>query len=507
MLFLARMALAAGTSADIELIRPAFSPGDTPIADSPNLTRPGTVLAGLLFQYEREPLVLYRFGNPAGAVVAARDTLHLGVSVDLSRTFAMRLTMPLSWEWDSEVPQLATQGWGAGDLQAGARAHLWTGGPLNVGVRTDLILPVGTKESWRSEESVRVVPGVLAMVDVGPVSLLTDTGVMIRGPVDTGRDFVLGPELDINVALRGEIWRKHVAVWGGVVDRAGLAALFAGGAENVAEIMVGSQLTLFRDFRVDIGVGKGLSEGYGSSQFRIFTGLTWTRVPVPRARPVTAIVSAPLENVPDSIIITPIDQPKPDWKPDELAKVVADQIVIRDPIQFEFAKDVILPVSFPTMVQIAAVMETHPEIGHIVIEGHASEEGSFLYNYNLSNLRANAIFRELVQHGVHPTRMSTRSMGEVEPTTLETDEASLERNRRVVFHIVHRIQPGDPAPVYSATVPLPWTGETVAITPLPPLPAPPPPPKPPPDPNAEPDFSDDADDDPLAPRKTEEPPK
>lgn len=489
-------------------MRPAFSPGDTPIADSPDLTRPGTLLAGLLFQYEKEPLVLYRFGNPAGAVVEARDTLHLGVSVDLNRTFAMRLTMPVSWEWESEVPELSSQGMGAGDLQAGARAHLWTGGPLHLGARTDILIPVGTKQSWRSEETVRVVPGVLASLNFGPFSLLTDTGVMIRGAVDTGRDFVLGPELDLDLALRGDIWRNHVALWGGLVDRAGLSSIFSGGAENVSELMIGSQFTLFRDFRVDVGVGKGLSEGYGSSQFRLFTGVTWTRIPVVKPRPVVAIVQPPpVENIPDSVLITPIDVPKPDWKPDELAKVVADQIVIRDPIQFEFAKDVILPISIPTVVQIAGVMETHPEIGHIVIEGHASEEGSFLYNYNLSNLRANAIFRELVQRGVHPTRMSTRSMGEVEPVTLLTDEASLERNRRVVFHIVHRIQPGDPAPVYSPTVPLPWTGETVPITPLPPLPAPPPPPKPPPDPNAGPDFSDDADDDPLAPSAAPESPK
>lgn len=473
-------------SVDIELLRPAFSPGDTPITDSPTLTRPGTLRAGLLFQLQKEPLVLYRFGNPAGAVIETRDTLHLGASIDLSRRFSMRLAIPLSWDWDSDVPELAAQGFGAGDLSVGGRAWLWSGGPFDVGTRLDLLLPVGAKEAWRGEESLRVVPGVVASAGVGRIALVGDVGVVIRETIDTGRDLTVGPELTANLAVRGDIWSEHLVAWTGVADRAGLTALFQGGAENVAELLVGAQVVPVKGIQLDLGAGKGISEGYGATQFRLFAGLSWTWLPPVGGPPV--VVEAPpvpLETIPDTVIVTPI--PPEEWKPDELAKVVQDQIVIREPIQFEFAKDTILPVSLPTLAEVAKILAGHPEIGHVVIEGHASEEGSHRYNYDLANLRSNAIFRELVGRGVYSARLSCRSMGEVAPVTPDTDPASLERNRRVNFHIVHRLQPGDPNPVQPATAPLPWTGESVTVTPLPPLPEPPRPQ--PADPDPIPDFT------------------
>ena len=85
---------------------------------------------------------------------------------------------------------------------------------------------------------------------------------------------------------------------------------------------------------------------------------------------------------------------------------------------------------------MARLINEDIKIGHIVIEGHASEEGSFEYNYDLSNLRARAIFKALVQSGVHPDRISHRGYGEALPKNLGRDEESLSENRRVEFHIV-----------------------------------------------------------------------
>src|SRR6185295_5328001 len=107
----------------------------------------------------------------------------------------------------------------------------------------------------------------------------------------------------------------------------------------------------------------------------------------------------------------------------------------------------------------------HPEIGHVVIEGHASEEGSYEYNYNLSNLRARSIYEELVKAGVHPKRMSTRGMGEVEPVALGSEEERLALNRRVDFHIVYYIDSQDQAPHLQNQIVLPWNGENETVAP------------------------------------------
>ena len=114
--------------------------------------------------------------------------------------------------------------------------------------------------------------------------------------------------------------------------------------------------------------------------------------------------------------------------------------------------------SKPTLEFVAKIINEDIKIGHLVIEGHASEEGSFDYNYDLSNLRARAIYRALTASGVHPDRMSYRGYGEALPKVMGSDEASLAKNRRVEFHIV-RIDPATgPLPELRDVKTKPWDG-------------------------------------------------
>ena len=41
-------------------------------------------------------------------------------------------------------------------------------------------------------------------------------------------------------------------------------------------------------------------------------------------------------------------------------------------------------MSIPTLQFVAKLMNQNARLGHVVIEGHASEEGTFVYNYDLS---------------------------------------------------------------------------------------------------------------------------
>jgi outer membrane protein OmpA-like peptidoglycan-associated protein len=166
-----------------------------------------------------------------------------------------------------------------------------------------------------------------------------------------------------------------------------------------------------------------------------------------------------------------------------LARIEEDEIVIRDPIQFEFATTNILPVSLPTLHAVAALMQSNAKIGHLVIEGHASREGSFIYNYDLSMRRAEAIFREVVRAGVHPSRLSFVGFGEVDPVAATSataegtvaltaeQEAQLAANRRVVFRIVRQYRSNEAIPTYPSEIQLPWDGTTTpALVPPPVVP-------------------------------------
>ena len=145
-----------------------------------------------------------------------------------------------------------------------------------------------------------------------------------------------------------------------------------------------------------------------------------------------------LPNTGATLVVVVSEEPEEpeQWEEEELAKVEEDKITIRDDIKFKLGTDEILKSSLPTVTYIAGIINTDPIIGHVVIEGHASEEGTYTYNYDLSNLRARAIYKALVKSGVHPDRLSHRGFGEALPLTSGNDEQSLAKNRRVEFHIV-----------------------------------------------------------------------
>jgi outer membrane protein OmpA-like peptidoglycan-associated protein len=160
----------------------------------------------------------------------------------------------------------------------------------------------------------------------------------------------------------------------------------------------------------------------------------------------------------DKIIeVEPEPEPEPEAAP--LAEVTQAEIVIRDMLQFEVGNDRLVPTSIPTLQAVAQLLNDNPDIQTLVVEGHASGEGTFESNYELSVRRSLAVFRELVKLDVHPSRLAIRGFGEVVPL-VEGDDT---KNRRVVFSIARRLAPNEPNPGWSTEVTLPWSGEARAI--------------------------------------------
>ncbi|HNC99289.1 MAG TPA: OmpA family protein, partial [Myxococcota bacterium] len=288
----------------------------------------------------------------------------------------------------------------------------------------------------------------------------------------------------------------------GVASRFSLNAENDGGAGTSLEALAGVQLTPAKTMLVDVGFGKGLSTGYGSTDFRVMAGFTYIIAPPePVIEPVVERDpeedrKVAVEEIPDVEILPEpvVEAPKVQWKEGELARVQEKEIIIRDPIQFEEGNANILAGSLPILKEVARLMNENGQIGFMIIEGHASAEGSFEYNYDLSNLRARSIWQALIEAGVHPARIGYRGMGEVQPVVSGDDQAAREANRRVVFAIVRQYQPGDKIPELKTEVRLPWNGEVrnIAAPKLPesfikaaeeaanppaPAPAPPPPPR------------------------------
>lgn len=68
----------------------------------------------------------------------------------------------------------------------------------------------------------------------------------------------------------------------------------------------------------------------------------------------------------------------------------------------------------------------------VLIEGHADEQGTRLYNINLGERRANAVREFLISRGIAPSRIQTISYGKERPLAVCSNESCYAQNRRAV---------------------------------------------------------------------------
>ncbi|MRG96530.1 OmpA family protein [Polyangium spumosum] len=124
-------------------------------------------------------------------------------------------------------------------------------------------------------------------------------------------------------------------------------------------------------------------------------------------------------------------------------RVEGTQIVILQEVNFATGSDVIAPESFPLLEQVASVMSQHPEIARVAIDGHTDNVGSERANVTLSQRRAVAVVRWLVDHGVDARRLEARGFGPRRPVASNDKPEGRAENRRVEFQILRRTPLGE----------------------------------------------------------------
>jgi len=128
-----------------------------------------------------------------------------------------------------------------------------------------------------------------------------------------------------------------------------------------------------------------------------------------------------------------------DGCPDEsLAKIDLEkqEIVILDKVYFDLDKDTIKKASHPVLDAVFDVLSSYPSIESVEVQGHTDSRAPDDYNLDLSQRRANAVKKYLMDKGIAGSRLVSKGYGETTP--LEPDAATEEqhaRNRRVQFVI------------------------------------------------------------------------
>ncbi len=111
---------------------------------------------------------------------------------------------------------------------------------------------------------------------------------------------------------------------------------------------------------------------------------------------------------------------------------------IRKKIHFAYNKATIRPDSLQILDEVAEVMNEHPDITRLRVEGHTDRRGGWNHNLKLSQRRAEAVRDYLIAQGVDPARLEAVGYGYKRPLVPELTPRHRAINRRVEFRILKR---------------------------------------------------------------------
>jgi outer membrane protein OmpA-like peptidoglycan-associated protein len=112
------------------------------------------------------------------------------------------------------------------------------------------------------------------------------------------------------------------------------------------------------------------------------------------------------------------------------------KIHILDQVKFRSASAELDPASDPLLEAVRAVMDTHPELKKIRVEGHTDNRGGAAYNRKLSESRAASVMGWLVKHGIAQDRLTSQGFGQSQPIDSNRTEDGRRNNRRVEFTVI-----------------------------------------------------------------------
>lgn len=136
------------------------------------------------------------------------------------------------------------------------------------------------------------------------------------------------------------------------------------------------------------------------------------------------------------------DDPKKNGCPKAI--VTKTEVKILERIEFDTAKATIRPESVDVLEDVANVLEKHPELEKIEVQGHTDNRGAAAFNRALSNRRAKAVKDWLVKRGIDASRLTTKGYGPDEPIDSNATDEGRQNNRRVQFIILKRDESAAP---------------------------------------------------------------
>ena len=104
-------------------------------------------------------------------------------------------------------------------------------------------------------------------------------------------------------------------------------------------------------------------------------------------------------------------------------------------VHFEYDSSVVKSSEQGNLTAVASYLQANSSVG-LLVEGHCDERGTEDYNNSLGERRATALREALINLGVNPAHVITRSFGEYKPVATGQDESAYRQNRRGEFVVL-----------------------------------------------------------------------
>lgn len=450
--------------------------------------------AQLIVDMARNPLVLEdRNSGAAQSLVSTATTAHAAFAIGLFDRFEAFAVVPVTLgqsSADMSVSGVSFAGPDSsafGDARVGGSFQALRSDSLSLGASASMSLPTGKSEAFAGDGGIGMEASVLASLRAGPVTYASSLGMRYR-PSNDFEGAAVASELHWRAGAYYPLMRATIMA---EFDSATtLSSDIFRGAATPGELLVGARHPIAAGFEGKLGAGVGLGEAIGVPSWRMLASLVWTSSKPKKAAPALVVVEPEpavvaeaadpdpdgdgilededlcpedaedfdnyededgcpeIDNDGDGIVDaddpcplmaeTATDADNYDGCPEleRVVKIVDETPDLPEPIQFKFRSAELLPSSYPKLQLIADVLRDNSQLTMIEIQGHTSSEGSESFNQSLSEARAAAVEKALVERGVSPSRLRSRGYGPSRPVAGNETEEGRELNRRVEYVIV-----------------------------------------------------------------------
>jgi outer membrane protein OmpA-like peptidoglycan-associated protein len=107
-----------------------------------------------------------------------------------------------------------------------------------------------------------------------------------------------------------------------------------------------------------------------------------------------------------------------------------ERTVILKGVNFQFNRAILTPDSRDTLMEVAKSLAGSPDV-HVEVAGYTDSQGNSAYNQRLSQRRAEAVEKFLVDNGVSPAQLTARGYGKSKPVAPNKTASGRAQNRRV----------------------------------------------------------------------------